>query len=372
MKVLIASDSFKDALSGTEVCAAISRGLKSSYAELEIEILPMADGGEGSLEAVGYNKRKIETLSQDALGREITSFYVVDQDTAYIELAKTAGLELLSHQERNPELTHTMGTGIQIKDALEKGFKKIVLFIGGSATNDAGMGLAVALGFEYLDKNNKPLKPLGMNMALVNSIVYSGDVDWSTIDFRIACDVQNPMYGPQGAAHIYAAQKGASAQQIERLDKGLQNLSACFTDFSGHDISSNPGAGAAGAVGAGMTALFGAKMLPGTEIIFKATDFENKLKSCDIVISGEGRIDHQSLNGKLIQRILETTKNQKVILLCGALEEVSFLSDYPQIIYVDSILNKPMNLKEALSQTAHLLEQKGFILGNLLKKVNFK
>ena len=220
MKILLCPDKFKGSLSAEQVCHAVREGLLSVDSNLEIISHPMADGGDGSIEILKSLLKlkgiKIQTL--DGLKRNIEAKYYYNDDSAFIELASASGLVLLSKAERNPMTTSTLGTGLMMKDALERGFKKLYLFIGGSSTNDAGIGIAQALGFDFLDKKDSSLDPIGSNLGKIHKIVNNNLYNFENMEITVLCDVTNPMHGPNGAAFVYAAQKGATDQDIIYLD----------------------------------------------------------------------------------------------------------------------------------------------------------
>ncbi|RLD71853.1 MAG: glycerate kinase, partial [Bacteroidetes bacterium] len=247
-------------------------------------------------------------------------WYLYDKrtKTAYVEMAKASGLMLIS--KLDVMNTSSFGTGQLIKHAIENGAKKIALFIGGSATNDAGVGIANALGLYFKDKNGEELKPIGKNLLNIHSIDDSESIiKEQAVEILIAADVNNLFYGNNGAAYVYAPQKGASLREVIHLDKGLQNISAIFKAQYNIDVQNIKGSGAAGGIGGGMIALFNAKLISGSELIFELTDIEQKIKSVDLIITGEGKIDEQTLNDKLIFKLskLAHNYNKMVWAVCG-------------------------------------------------------
>src|SRR5687768_13126018 len=243
MKIIIAPDKFKGSLTSFEVCKAISKGIKRADKSVKLFEFPMADGGDG-FGAVMKHYLKTDTVycdTIDPLGRNLAVFYEWNENekTAIIEIAVASGLVLLKQEELNPMRTSTLGTGLIIKDAIAKGARKIILGLGGSATNDAGTGILSALGFQFADENDQLLQACGGNLVNMKKIIKPSFIP--TIKFEIASDVQNILYGPQGAAYVYAAQKGADEEQVKTLDKGLQNLAAIIKKETGKDISSIPG-----------------------------------------------------------------------------------------------------------------------------------
>ena len=316
MKILIASDSFKGSLSSQKVGDAISKGLKVREPSLEIEVVAVADGGEGSLEAINtyINGEEIRQFVKDPFWRTIAASYLRIGTTGYIEMAAASGLHLLKAGQRNPEYTTTYGTGQQIKHAVKNGCKEVYLFVGGTATNDGGIGMGQTLGYQFLDENDEAVMTIGEGLNQIRKIIRPED----KLDFKlkIVCDVTNPMFGPNGAAHVFAAQKGADEEGINRLDEGLKNLSDVIKRDLGRDVSSISGGGAAGGAAAGMLAFFDAEILPGTETIFELINLKEKILQADIVITGEGKLDTQTLSGKLISGFSAKTR-VPLIGVCG-------------------------------------------------------
>jgi glycerate 2-kinase len=322
VRILVAPDKFKGSLSAAEVCQSVVEGLSNDKKYL-VTSLPLADGGEGTFEILlsHFKGRTISIDVHDPLMRKIKASYGISNDgtTAFIEMAKASGLQLLKPEERNPLYTTTYGTGELIADALYKGVTKIVLGIGGSATNDGGVGMASALGFTFLNNKNffNPVggKDLKKITSIDRSIIHSSLLQ---TEFITLCDVKNPLTGKDGAAHVYAAQKGASPADIKVLEENMiyfnELLKAQF-NFSG-DFE---GAGAAGGVGAGAKFFLNTKIVSGMEYISQATSLKEHIKTSDIIITGEGKLDSQSLSGKVVDHVTRLAKSQgkKVIVLCG-------------------------------------------------------
>ncbi len=318
MKVLITPDNFKGSLSAKEVCEAIASGLRKKEEPLDITFHPMADGGDGSIEILAdhLSLEEVSIKSQDPLGRPITAKYFTSKDAAFIEVASASGLVLLEESERNPMHTSTLGTGILLHDAISKGHQNIYLFLGGSATNDAGMGIVQALGYHFLDKENNILTPVGKNLSNVKSIKNNNLFDFSEINISVFCDVLNPLFGKNGAAHIYGPQKGATAEEVQYLNSGLINFSNVLQKRTGIDVSAIVGGGAAGGIGVGLVALCGAQLKKGFKMMAELTNLEAQIQQADWVISGEGRLDGQSLQGKVIDGIANLCqKHQKRLSL---------------------------------------------------------
>ena len=358
MKILIAPDKFKDALSAIEVCEAIEAGIKSYNSSIEVIKFPLADGGEGTAEILRYHAggQSIELEVLDPLLRPIKAAYGLSADgkTAFIEMAKASGLALLSQEERNCLKTSSFGTGEMILDAINRGAQKIILGIGGSATTDGGIGMAAALGFICLDRKGDPLEPVGRELINIRHI------EKDTLPFKleditveVACDVNNPLYGPDGAAHVYGPQKGADMKAVALLDKGLQNLSEVWKTSNMGDFSKVPGAGAAGGMGAGSMAFLDAQLKSGIDLVLEQADFEGQLHDIDLIITGEGKIDDQTLFGKTIQGVCVRASrlNVPVAAFCGTLAASLETLDKLGLSFATSILNQPVELAKALQST---------------------
>ncbi|MEO1050835.1 MAG: glycerate kinase [Bacteroidota bacterium] len=324
MKVLIAPDKFKGSLTALEVCEAIDKGIKSTMKEHHTSLFPLADGGEGTADILTFHThgRTENIFVRDPLFRPVQASYGISPDglTAFMEMAQASGLQLLDKEDRNCMITSTFGTGEMIRAAALQGVKRIVLGIGGSATNDAGMGMAEALGYAFLDKHGKKLKPTGENLFRIDKIEReSVPFDIEDIQVAVACDVNNPLYGEQGAAFVYAPQKGANAEEVKLLDHGLQNFAEAVERDLNKQVADVPGAGAAGGLGAGALIFLNAVLKSGVELVFYYTDFENQLKQTDLVLTGEGKIDDQTIHGKLIKGICDLAKKHEkpVIAFCG-------------------------------------------------------
>ena len=323
MKIIIAPDKFKGSLSAFEVCKSIQEGIRSIYPQSEIISFPMADGGDGFSSLIQYYlyTETISCETVDPLHRPIQSGYQWDKKTnsAIIEMAAASGLVLLKEKERNPLLTSTYGTGLLINDAVQKGANKIILGIGGSATNDGGTGILEALGFQFLDNNGNTLKANGENLLAIKEIIVPSI---PKIAFEIACDVQNVLVGPNGASFVYAPQKGANKQQVEMLDEGMRNLAEVLFKLTGKEVAGIPGSGAAGGIAASLLSFFDAEIKQGIDMIIEISGIQDFLHNTDLVATGEGRIDRQSLDGKVIGKIasMANEKNIPVVAFCGKLD----------------------------------------------------
>jgi len=321
MHVLIACDSFKDALDAENVCSAIARGLQQAHPGIGVTEMPLSDGGEGVLDIL---RKALALKSQalavsDPLGRPVTASFGLSADgTALVEMATASGLQLLSQAERNPLLTSTYGTGQLLADARARGAKTALLAIGGSATNDAGIGMAAALGWQFRDAGGKAVRPDGGNLQQIATILPPPQPLFEKVE--VLCDVTNPLYGPNGAAWIYGPQKGGTKESLTHLDEGLRHIAALVESQLGRpSLAEVPGAGAAGGLGFGGMAFLNATLKRGIEMVLDLVGFDAAVQRADLVITGEGHIDGQSLQGKLIQGVCARAGKTPVIALCGKL-----------------------------------------------------
>lgn len=353
MKILLAPDKFRGSLTAAEVCEAMSEGIRKAIPHAEILAIPMADGGEGTAEILTHNVGgQMHSVSvSDPLGRKIMAELGLSADgkTAYLEMAAASGLRLLQPHERNPLQTSTFGTGELIQEALNKGAQQLILGIGGSATTDGGVGMAAALGWRFEDKSGQNLVPNGGNLRQIQKIIPPADFPY--IDIQVACDVTAPLYGPTGAAYVYAPQKGADAEMVAQLDEGLKHIATLIQRDFGVDLAQVAGTGAAGGLGFGLLFFLNATLKEGVKIVMEQTHFEKKLLGVDFVVTGEGKMDAQTLQGKLIAGIANAAQHNgiPVVALCGTLlispEEVQRIG----LSYATSIINRPMTLDEAIA-----------------------
>ncbi len=362
MRIVVAPDSFKESLSASRVAFAIAEGVQKVDPKADIICIPMADGGEGTVEALvtATSGKIVSVPSVDALNRPIESFYGVlgNGKTAVIEMAAASGLELLLAQERNPRITSTYGTGLLLKAAIDAGFQEIIIGIGGSATNDGGSGMAQALGFKLLDKSGSSIDLGGDSLSNLFEIDCTEIHPLlSSVKITIACDVQNPLIGPLGATVVYGPQKGATPEMIETLEQGMTHYSKILKQSFGVDYATFPGAGAAGGLGAGLMAFCNAKICPGFELIAKLTKLEQQISQADLVFTGEGKIDSQTAYGKTISGIAQLCRKHKVPLTALAGMVSGNLSELYQqgLTAAFTIANKPMSLEESKNNTANLL-----------------
>jgi glycerate kinase len=369
-RILIAPDKFKGSLSGAEICSILNTVIQKVIPDAVIETCPLADGGDGSIEILSsyleIKERFCDTV--DPLGRPSKASYFMSEDTAYIELASASGIVLLEQSDRNPMHTSTYGTGLLIRDAIELGLKNIYLFLGGSSTNDGGMGIADSMGYTFYDKNGNLLAPNGISLAAINRIVVPPKV--SNIEkFIICCDVNNPPFGPNGAAKVYGKQKGANQQEIIHLDVGIKNLCHQIELFNGVSLSTLEGGGAAGGTAICLSGFFNAEIISGMDFIAEATMLDAKIEAADIVISGEGRLDTQSFNGKVISGVAEICQKlgKKLWLVVGKNElskqEVHQLGAEG----VFSIFEKADNLDDAMANSEKYLKEIGHEIAELFQ-----
>lgn len=327
MNILVATDKFKDALDAPAAAAAIAEGVQRVLPGAKVTQMPLSDGGDGFASLVSaYSGAKIITLSVTGpLQQPVTARYawLPRYRRAYIEMAEAAGLHLIPSSMRSPMHTTTYGVGELIKHAIEMGAKEISLGIGGSATHDIGAGMATALGYHFLDVSGRPFLPTGGSLQQIARISRSQVLpQLSALNIQVACDVTNPLTGPMGAASQYAAQKGATAPQQALLEKGSQHMASLIARDLGQQIETTPGSGAAGGMGAGALAFLNASLAPGARMLLALAGFENKVNEANLVITGEGKADLQSLQGKVLGEIaLQTALADKpLLLLCGRLE----------------------------------------------------
>lgn len=321
MNILIAPDKFKGSLTAEQVCDAVEEGILNYLPNVDITKIPLADGGEGSLSALENSLRfkRIYVEVNNPEFRKIKAYYGILNNTAFIEMAQASGLQLLKKEEQNPMYTTTLGTGEMIVDAINRGVKKIYLFIGGSATNDAGIGIASALGYKFKDEQNNILKPIGESLSKLKSIDASNAVPLDDIEFNVLTDVNNPLAGKNGAAYVFAKQKGAGEKETELLDKGLKNFSEIVKNTFGKDVAEIAGSGAAGGVGAGAVVFCNAAIKSGINTILDLLNIDNYIRKSDLVITGEGLLDNQTLQGKVVKGVVDRCKqlNKPFAIVCG-------------------------------------------------------
>jgi len=371
MKVVIAIDSFKGSASSHELAHAVSNGVRKIFPSCDMVVCPVADGGEGTVEALSVSEgaRLIELTCKGPLEDLVKAKYtILKNNVAVIEMASASGLPLIPKEKRNPLITTTYGTGELIIDAIKRGVRDFIVGIGGSATNDAGTGMLRALGFRFLDS-------LGEEIIYAKDLNKIASIDKSQVldelkecHFKIACDVNNPLYGPNGAAYIYAKQKGANEAMIERLDENLK----VFASFVDDDLARVQGTGAAGGLGFGFLAFLNARLESGIKIILEEIQFKKKIAGTDFVITGEGKVDNQSFMGKVLDGVGQVCKEQDIpcIILCGSCKDIASDAYAKGITCVFSTLDAPMHLDEAMekSRTLYLIEKKSEQIFRLIKQ----
>ncbi|MHB8104477.1 MAG: glycerate kinase [Dehalococcoidales bacterium] len=363
MKIIIAPQSFKGSLKAHEVAEAMREGVKACDSSIETVLLPIADGGAGTVRALvkSTGGKLISTDVHGPLGDKVTAVWGIlgDKSSAVIEVAAASGLDLIPGDKLNPMSSSTYGTGELILAALESGCKKIIIGLGDSATVDGGAGIAQALGIKLLDVNNQPIPPGGVGLSRLKHIDITGRHPLvNECQILCACDVTNPLYGPDGAAFIYGPQKGATPDMVKQLDAALRNFSNTITQDLGLDIANLPSAGAAGGLGAGLVAFLGATLQRGVDLICDSIGFDKYLAGSNLVITGEGRIDYQTTFGKTAVGIARRARaaGKPVIAICGELgQEYQEVYKYG-IDTVMSILPRCMNRAEAMQEAGKLVQ----------------
>lgn len=362
IKIILAPDKFKGSLTGTEFCEAIERGIKKHTSNVEMIKLPLADGGDGTIEVLNYylEGEMVSLEVHDPLYRKINAsyLYAATKKTAYIEMAEASGIRLLKGDEANPMLTSTYGTGELIKDALERGVEHIILGIGGSATNDAGLGMARALGYTFFDKDNSELKGSGEDLihlsSIDNSVIHPR---LKEVKFEVACDVDNPLYGKNGAAHIYSSQKGATPEMILELDVGLQHFNEVVKNQFEVDLQEINGTGAAGGMGAGCILFLNAKLSAGIDLIKNVANFDSQVKGVDWVITGEGKLDDQTFSGKVIRGVLDSVSDEKLAIFCGIVDLEEDQIKELKIDYLSEIASYASSTEDSIQNVFVYLEK---------------
>ncbi|WP_367672269.1 glycerate kinase [Serratia symbiotica] len=362
-KVVIAPDSFKESLSALEVADAIECGFSQIFPQVRYIKLPMADGGEGTVESMvaATDGEIIELVVTGPLGRPVQAFYGLlgDGETAVIEMAAASGLHLVPNGQRDPRITTSYGTGELMLAALAHGVKAMVLGMGGSATNDGGAGMIQALGARLLDAQRQPLPPGGAALAQLAHIDLVGlDPRLRQLSITAACDVDNPLCGEKGASAVFGPQKGTTPQMVAQLDAALRHYGELMEQVTGREIVRQPGTGAAGGMGAALLGMLEARLRPGIEIVIETLRLEEAVRGADLVITGEGRLDSQSIHGKTPIGVARVAKRHglPVIGIAGSLAP-----DY-QVVHLHgidaafSVLDRIVTLEEALAGAAHNLE----------------
>ncbi|WOH36667.1 glycerate kinase [Thalassotalea fonticola] len=377
MKIVIAPDSFKESLTALEVANAIESGFKRVFSDAQYIKVPMADGGEGTVQALidATNGKIVHTSVKGPLHATVDSFYGImgDGKTAVIEMAAASGLHLLNEDNKDAKFTCSFGTGQLIIDALEKGISKFIIGLGGSATNDGGAGMLTALGAMLTDRNGDALPPGGAHLHSVSNIDVSAlHPKLSKASFQVACDVTNPLCGVTGASAVFGPQKGASKQDIALLDANLLHFGQKLEALTGKNIINFSGAGAAGGMAASLLAICNATLQSGVELVINTLALNEQVKGADVVITGEGRIDSQTVFGKTPIGVAKvaTNNNCPVIAIAGSVS-----ADYEIVLQhgidaVFPILSEPGNLADALANGATNIERTAFNIAQTIKLTN--
>lgn len=363
MHILVAADSFKDALPAAGVCQALAAGIRRARPDAQVTEFPLADGGEGTFEVLSYHLglKTVDAETLDPLFRPIRASYGLNTggDTAFVEMASASGLQLLRPEERNPLRTTTFGAGLLLADAQRRGAARVILAIGGSATNDGGAGMAAALGWRFLDANGHDLPPTGESLSRIARIL-PPETTFNLQQVDVICDVTNPLYGPDGAAAVYAPQKGAAPPVVAELDAGLRHLAQLAEhQLRRPGLADIPGAGAAGGLGFGAMAFLNATLHRGIDLVLDLTRFDEALTRADLVVTGEGKLDGQTLHGKLIHGICRRAarRDAPVVAFCGRVEASPEQIRAIGLQWAIGINEKEAPLAELLAQTGKNLER---------------
>ena len=364
MRIVIAPDKFKGSLTAGQFCNAVEEGIQRVKEDVTIIKLPLADGGDGTIEVVNYYLNgetiRIQVSNPFFQPVEATYFYSEKTKTAFIEMAEASGLKILKPETFDCKNATTLGTGELISDAVNRGAKHILLGIGGSATNDCGIGMATALGYRFLDNNDREVKPIGAQLAAISRIEMSQiHPKLNEVEFKIACDVTNPLYGENGAAQVYGRQKGASEDDIKLLDEGLKCFSLVLKRQFGVDVQSVKGAGAAGGMGIASKLFLNGTLQPGIDLVKDLAQFDTGIEYASWIITGEGRLDGQTLSGKTIQGVKASAevKGIKIAAFCGAVDldpdQVKTLG----IHYTDAVMNYARDIDDAMANSAYYVRE---------------
>lgn len=369
--VVVAPAAFKGALSASAAARAIGAGLRLAVPGLETRLVPVADGGEGTTDALvaAAGGRVRGFTVSGPLGEPVeAALGLLPGGTAVVELAQASGWERVPSERRDPERTSTRGTGELIRAALDLGATRVIVGLGGSATNDGGLGLARALGVRALDAEGRELEGRGADLVRVARLDLSGrDPRLAGVDLAVACDVTNPFHGPEGAAYVFGPQKGADPDAVRRLDAGLARLAAVVRDTTGVDLQAIPGAGAAGGAAGGLAALLGARLVPGAPLVLDAVGFTGRLEGAALCVTGEGRLDEQSLRGKAPAAVAEACRDAGVpcVAVCGAVALLPGLVRRMGLAAALPVTREARSLEEALAATETDLAAMGAALGGL-------
>ncbi|WP_026566808.1 glycerate kinase [Bacillus sp. UNC41MFS5] len=359
MKVVIAPDSFKGSISAGDICFAIKEGILRVFPDAEIKAVPLADGGEGTLENMIYssNGTLMRIKVKGPMGKEVIAAYGIlgDGETVVVEMAQASGLPLVEPEERNPYIATSFGTGQLIKHALDAGYRRFIIGLGGSATNDCGTGMLTALGLKLFDKNGNILTEGGGFLSDLSFFDESGlDPRIVESNFTIASDVINKLCGKEGASVVFGPQKGASPEMVKHLDDALSHFADIVYKQKGVDIKRYPGGGAAGGMGAALIAFLGASVQSGVDVIMKEVDFDGQIIGADLIITGEGKLDAQTISGKVISGVSKIARKHQVpvIVICGGVEIEPTKFNELGILSAFSIVPGPCSLNESMKKSA--------------------
>jgi glycerate 2-kinase len=359
MKIVIAPDSFKESLTAMQVASTIEAGFREIFPDASYLKIPVADGGEGTVQAMieATGGRRMELQVTGPLGEPARAFYGLTggDELAVIEMAAASGLEMVAPQARNPLKTTSRGTGELIKAALDIGAHRFVLGVGGSATNDGGAGMIQALGVRLLDARGEALGPGGGELARLDRIDVSQlDARVKDCVFDVACDVTNPLVGPQGASAVFGPQKGANPEMVRQLDDNLRHYADVIKRDLGHDVADVPGGGAGGGIAAAMLVFLGGRLRPGSEIVTDAVGLDKAVQDADLVITGEGRIDGQTIHGKTPIGVTRVARRhgKPVIAIAGCLRGDAGAVHSHGIEAIFSAVSRPCTVEEALAEAA--------------------
>lgn len=373
MKIVIAPDSFKGSMSSKEIIEIIKGVAKRTISPLEVVEVPIADGGEGTIEALvhGSDGHIVGKCIKDPTGQLVKSYYGIIEDTAIVEMAICSGLPMVPDDKRNPMETTSYGTGEMIRHALDAGYRKFLIGIGGSGTNDGGTGAMEALGVKFYDKSGQLLTDMcGGKLKNIDRIDISDlDSRLKSCDIKVMCDVTNPLTGVYGATYVYGPQKGGSPEILDQLEAGMVHYGLILNDLFGRDIGNIPGAGAAGGMGAALCGYLDAELVSGIEAVLETAKFDEKIDGADLIITGEGRVDSQSASGKVVHGVTEYANNKQipVVVVAGG------VGDGVQAVYalgvkaIMTLPNRPMTLETCMTDTKALLEELSMNLFGLLQ-----
>ena len=356
MHILICPDKFKGSLSGQEAGEAIARGVRRALPAAEIIIQPLADGGEGSLELMaslpGMRRHRLEVTGP--LRTPVTAEYLLGNGRALVESAQACGLHLVPPHARDPKHTTTIGVGMLVEDALARGARELTLYLGGSSTNDCGAGMAAAVGYRFFGDGKEDFIPMADSLGLVRHIDVSGKLaSLEGLRCTAVCDVDNPLLGPRGATYTYARQKGAAEGDLPLLEDNMACFARLLQTDLGLDVAEEPGAGAAGGLGAGAVAFLGARLRRGIDVVFDAVDFDRLAAGADLIITGEGKVDEQTLHGKVVAGVI--ARGRPTLVVCGTSSVAAEVLGVEQVLSLTKELR--LSPQQAIDRAAFYLEQ---------------